>query len=109
MSATAEFNHQGGPLQRGDVYEDPLTEHLESLGAGEVDGGRLHHAEQRRGRLPSVMFTCFYSPPRALSHQSSNSWSSVEPPKGSRAEVLFRRRHCAGDTFWGSRGFWGLP
>ncbi len=39
ISATAEFNHKIGPLQRGDFYEDPLTEHLESLGAGEVDGG----------------------------------------------------------------------
>lgn len=39
ISATAEFNHKIGPLQRGDVYEDPLTELLESLGAGEVDGG----------------------------------------------------------------------
>ncbi|HSJ01105.1 MAG: hypothetical protein ACAI34_13105 [Verrucomicrobium sp.] len=39
ISATAEFNHKIGPIQRGDVYEDPLTEYLDGLGAGEVDGG----------------------------------------------------------------------
>ena len=39
ISVTAEFNHKIEPLQRADIYEDPLTEELERLGFGEVDGG----------------------------------------------------------------------
>lgn len=39
ISVTAELNHKIGPIQRGDVYEDPLAAHLETLGLGEVDGG----------------------------------------------------------------------
>ncbi|WP_395752685.1 hypothetical protein [Prosthecobacter sp.] len=40
ITANAQFNHKIGPLQRGDVYEDPLIDFLEHHNnAGEVDGG----------------------------------------------------------------------
>ncbi len=31
ITANAQFNHKIGPLQRGDVYEDPLIDFLEKM------------------------------------------------------------------------------
>jgi len=39
FSATAEFNHKIGPIDRGERYEDPLGDTLGEKGFGEVDGG----------------------------------------------------------------------
>ena len=39
ISATAEFNHQIGPIDRGERYEDPLGDALVEKGFGEADGG----------------------------------------------------------------------
>jgi hypothetical protein len=39
ISATAEFNHKIGPIDRGERYEDSLGDALSEKGFGEVDGG----------------------------------------------------------------------
>ena len=39
ISATAEFNHKIGPIDRGERYEDPLGDALVEKGYGETDGG----------------------------------------------------------------------
>jgi hypothetical protein len=39
ISATAEFNHKIGPIDRGERYEEPLGDALSEKGLGEVDGG----------------------------------------------------------------------
>jgi hypothetical protein len=36
---TAQLNHLLMPLDRGDIYEDPLDEALKTVNLGEVDGG----------------------------------------------------------------------
>ena len=35
----ARLNDRAQPLDRGDLYEDPLHEHLQAVGLGEVTGG----------------------------------------------------------------------
>ncbi len=39
ISVTAQFNHKIGPLDRGERYEEPLSEFLSKQGYGETDGG----------------------------------------------------------------------
>lgn len=39
ISLTAELNAKIQPIDRGDLFEDPLQEALEKAGYGEVDGG----------------------------------------------------------------------
>ncbi|TGM74376.1 hypothetical protein, partial [Leptospira bouyouniensis] len=36
---TAQLNHLLMPIDRGDIYEDPLDEALKTVNLGEVDGG----------------------------------------------------------------------
>ncbi len=85
ISATAEFNHKIGPLQRGDVYEDPLTDFLEKLGAGEADGGGT--MQEKNGEIDWCDVHMFLQPSENIIPSIIQFLEQRGAPKGSKFKV----------------------
>lgn len=85
ISATAEFNHKIGPIQRGEVYEDPLTEHLERLGTGEVDGGGT--MQNKDGEIAFCDVHMFLHPSEAVILSVIQFLEQRGAPKGSKLKI----------------------
>jgi len=85
ISATAVFNHKIGPLQRGDVYEDPLTDFLEKLGAGEVDGGGT--MQEKNGEIAWCDVHMFLQPSETLIPSIIQFLEQRGAPKGSKLKI----------------------
>jgi len=85
ISATAELNHKIGPVQRGDVYEDPLTEHLERLRLGEVDGGGT--MQNKDGEIAFCDVHMFLKPSESAISSVVNFLAQQGAPKGSKLKV----------------------
>ena len=85
ISVTAQFNHKIGPLQRGDVYEDPLTEHLEKLGAGEVDGGGT--MQKKTGEIDFCDVHILLEPSESIIPSVISFLEQRGAPKGSKLTI----------------------
>lgn len=85
ISATVEFNHKIGPIQRGDVYEDPLTEHLKRLGTGEVDGGGT--MQNKDGEIAFCDVHMFLQPSETIIPSVIQFLEQRGAPKGSKLKV----------------------
>lgn len=85
ISATAQFNHKIGPLQRGDVYEDPLIGELDRLGIGEVDGGGT--MQNKDGEIDFCDIHMFLSSPEKNIPHVIAFLENLGAPKGSKFRV----------------------
>src|SRR5262245_7232527 len=85
ISVTAEFNHKIGPIQRGDVYETPLAEHLEHLGLGEVDGGGT--MQNKDGEIAYCDVHMYLNPLEAVIPSVISFLEQRGAPKGSKLKL----------------------
>jgi hypothetical protein len=86
ISATAEFNHKIGPIDRGERYEDPLEEALSAHGYGETDGGGTMLSKERE--VVYIDVHMFLSSPDTSIPFVTKFLEDRGAPKGSKLKIF---------------------
>jgi hypothetical protein len=85
ISATAEFNHKIGPIDRGERYEDPLGDALSEKGFGEVDGGGT--MQSKEGEILFIDVHMHLSNPDESIPFVTRMLEEQGAPKGSKLKI----------------------
>jgi len=85
ISATAEFNHKIGPIDRGERYEDPLGDALSEKGFGEVDGGGT--MQSKEGEILYIDVHMYLSNPDESIPFVTRMLEKQGAPKGSKLKI----------------------
>jgi hypothetical protein len=85
ISATAEFNHKIGPIDRGERYEEPLGEALSAHGYGEADGGGT--MQSKEGEIVFIDVHMYLSSPDASIPFVTKFLEDRGAPKGSKLKI----------------------
>jgi hypothetical protein len=85
ISATAEFNHKIGPIDRGERYEDPLGDALSEKGFGEVDGGGT--MQSKEGEILYIDVHMYLSNPDESIPFVTRMLEKQGAPRGSKLKI----------------------
>jgi hypothetical protein len=85
ISATAEFNHKIGPIDRGERYEDPLGDALSEKGFGEVDGGGT--MQSKEGEILHIDVHMYLNKPDESIPFVTRMLEKQGAPKGSKLKI----------------------
>jgi len=85
ITATAEFNHKIGPIDRGERYEDPLADALSEKGFGEVDGGGT--MQSKEGEILYIDVHMYLSNPDESIPFVTRILEKQGAPKGSKLKI----------------------